>query len=341
MALIYALISILQDRISFDIIPDLQDFTFKRYTMLSKKPFYLFSILIFAFFSFSFQSYSKEGYVPVEHGKLFYKEIGTGEPILVVHGGPGLDHSYLQPQLSALLSDNRAIFYDQRGSGKSFHSKDDLNHITIDQFVEDLEKIRTEFGFNKVILLGHSWGGLLIMHYAVQYPDHVKKLILLSSAPADSAGHKSFIETLMAKTDGFKKEINPLFSYEEMKKLNGKEINNLYRKLFSVYFFKPKQVNDLTLSFTSNYTESGFQVFQKMLQTKWYTEESSLFPDLKKLGIPTLVIHGKQDVIPFWTAEKTAKSIKNSKMVTLENCGHFPYIETPEQLKKAIGEFIK
>lgn len=98
----------------------------------------------------------KEGFVSVEDGRLFYRAAGQGLPVIVVHGGPGLSQDYLLPQLYQLAENNRVIFYDQRGSCRSLETKVDEEHITIDQFVEDLETLRTSLGFDKFILMGHS-----------------------------------------------------------------------------------------------------------------------------------------------------------------------------------------
>ncbi|MDR1335170.1 MAG: alpha/beta hydrolase [Holosporaceae bacterium] len=65
----------------------------------------------------------ESGYVNVERGRLFYEKFGSGEPIIIIHGGPGLDHSYLLPQMLELAKDHELIFYDQRGSGKSFDAE--------------------------------------------------------------------------------------------------------------------------------------------------------------------------------------------------------------------------
>ncbi len=66
-------------------------------------------------------SFSKSGHISVESGKLFYQRFGKGDPIIVVHGGPGLDQGYLLPQMLELAKDHEVIFYDQRGSGRSLY----------------------------------------------------------------------------------------------------------------------------------------------------------------------------------------------------------------------------
>ncbi len=113
---------------------------------------------------------TEKGYKIINGVSLYYETIGDGTPIVVVHGGPGLDHSYLLPQMGELAKGYKLIFYDQRAMGKS--SADfDTNLMTMNSFVEDLEGIRKAFGLEKMNLMGHSWGGLVSMFYAIRYPD--------------------------------------------------------------------------------------------------------------------------------------------------------------------------
>lgn len=281
------------------------------------------------------------GYVQVDQGKLFYQKFGSGgTPIVVVHGGPGLDQTYLQPQMLALAKDHEVIFYDQRGSGKSLETIFTPDQITLERFTKDLEELRKELGLSKFVLLGHSWGGFLAMNYAINYPEHLSALILLSTAPADSKGQQSFVAEFTKRTQPIKNEISPLFDFQEFKKLNSSQISNLYRTIFSVYFYNPKNVAKLSLDMDENSAKNGNIVMQVMSETSWLRPNINLFPQLKKLNVPTLVIHGKEDIVPLWTAQQIGKTIPHAEIVTVEECGHFPYIEQPDQLFTQIRHFL-
>src|ERR1700722_11609704 len=144
----------------------------------------LFTVIVAASFAQDDHPLSqhRQGFVAIADGSLYYNEIGRGIPIIIVHGGPGvLDQGYLQTQLLQLAAEHRLIFYDQRGSGKSLNTKLDEKHINIDQFVKDLEALRTSLGLEKFILMGHSWGGLLAMQYAIAHQDHLLGLVLLNT----------------------------------------------------------------------------------------------------------------------------------------------------------------
>lgn len=283
----------------------------------------------------------KEGFISVKDGKLFYRMAGKGLPLIVLHGGPGLSQDYLLPQLYKLAENNLVIFYDQRGSGRSLETKLDEEHINIDQFVEDLETLRTSLGFDKFILMGHSWGGLLAMQYAVDYQENLIGLILLNTTPADYKGQKAFVEEFGLRTKNIHNDIKPFFAYEDFKELNAAQISDLYRKLFSVYFYNPKEVKDLSLNFSVASAQSGFKVMEEMSKTYWLQPNVNLFPSLKKLAVPTFILHGKQDIVPVWAAQEIKNAIPQSEIVILDRCDHFPYIEQPLQFFYELNNFLR
>ncbi len=284
---------------------------------------------------------NKQEFVKVNDGSLFYYRTGKGVPIIVLHGGPGLDQEYLKPQLLKLAKNHELIFYDQRGSGKSLETPMDEEHINLHQFVEDLELLRKSLGLNKFILMGHSWGGLLGMQYAIDYQDQLLGLILLNSAPADYKGQKAFADEFALRTKNIHQEIKPFFAYEDFKKLNSIQISNLYRKLFSVYFYDPEKVKELTLNFSVASAQSGVKVMEIMSKTSWLHPSINLFPKLKSVTVPTFILHGKQDIIPVWTAGEIKNAIPNAEMVILDQCDHFPYVEKEKQFFNQLNKFLE
>lgn len=303
--------------------------------------FYFYKRIVFIaclfnlFISYSFAlSPNSSGYIPVKQGKLYYEKYGSGTPILVLHGGPGsgLDQGYFKPQLLALAANHEVIFYDQRGSGKSLETAMDGTVINLQQFTDDIETIRKTLGLEQIILLGHSWGSLLAMNYMIHYPNHVSKLILVDSMPADMPGKMASLNALNQRLEPIKNEIAPLSDYDELKKLSAKQIISLNRKLYSVYFNNPQDAEKLTLDMTVESSLSGFEVSQMMMPDLF----DNLLPQLEKINIPTIIIHGEQDFIPLWTAQAIAKAIPHSKLIVISNSGHFPFIERPDEFFKAI-----
>jgi proline-specific peptidase len=112
----------------------------------------------------------REGSCSVNGTSLYYRIEGDGDPVVVLHGGPGMSHEYLLPHLAFLADGHRLIFYDQRASGNS-PIEVPPESVNIENFVRDLEGIRACFEIERVTLLGHSWGGLLAMHYAAAFPE--------------------------------------------------------------------------------------------------------------------------------------------------------------------------
>ncbi|MDZ7771177.1 MAG: alpha/beta fold hydrolase [Balneolaceae bacterium] len=126
--------------------------------------------------------------------------MGAGEPLMVVHGGPLLDHGYMEPWLRELSSDYRLVFMDQRLSGRSSPESDSAN-VTLDRFTEDIEAVRRHLGLDRVHLLGHSWGGFLALRYALAYPQSLRSLTLVSPMPPSSAHWQAEQQALSSRLD--------------------------------------------------------------------------------------------------------------------------------------------
>ena len=115
------------------------------------------------------------------HGVLiYYVEFGKGPPLVVLHGGPGADHTYFLPWLLPLARTHRLIFIDERGSGRSERLQDPSQY-TVEGDVEDIEAVRVALNLGKIDLLGHSCGGVLAEAYALKYQQHLSHLILNST----------------------------------------------------------------------------------------------------------------------------------------------------------------
>ena len=126
-------------------------------------------------------------YLPVGGAHLYVREIGVGPPVVVLHGGPDFDHCYLLPELDELAAACRLIYYDQRGRGRSAPAVQ-LADVSIESEVADLDRLRQHLGLTTVTLLGHSWGGVVAMEYAIAHPEVVSQLLLLGNVVAGLLG---------------------------------------------------------------------------------------------------------------------------------------------------------
>ena len=111
-----------------------------------------------------------EDLIRTGQAQFYVREIGTGWPIIVIHGGPDFDHCYLLPEMDRLADAFRLIYYDQRGRGRSARGVQP-GDVTIESEVEDVERVRRHFQVESVAVLGHSWGGLLAMGTPFDIPN--------------------------------------------------------------------------------------------------------------------------------------------------------------------------
>src|SRR5579862_9390736 len=135
----------------------------------------------------------QEGYVDANGVMIYYKSFGKGAPLVIVHGGPGASHDYFLPYLLPLARQNRLIFIDERGSGRS-QKLDDPSGYTVENMVEDVETVRKALGLGKINLLGHSYGGVLAQAYALKYQQNLNHLILGSTFSSTKAINQIFVD---------------------------------------------------------------------------------------------------------------------------------------------------
>ncbi len=147
---------------------------------------------------------AREGRIPVGKASLYSRDIGQGQPIIVLHGGPDFDHGYLLPDLDRLADAFRLIYYDQRGRGKSADQVQPED-VTLASDIDDVDKVRQHFQLESAALLGHSWGAVLALEYALRYPTRVSHLILMNPAPASASDlavlRKAYVQKLGADMD--------------------------------------------------------------------------------------------------------------------------------------------
>jgi proline iminopeptidase len=282
-------------------------------------------------------SLGEESITKINGVPLFCETVGKGEAIVVLHGGPGLDHTYLLPQMLGLAKTHRLILCDQRGTGKSDVAIDP-SFISLSNFVEDIEGVRKVYGLEKMNLLGHSWGGNLAMFYAVRYPQNLKSLILVDASAAS-------VEMLKMVSKAQQEHMSPedRTAFAELIKSDGfKEnkteiIEEFFRIVFHSSFYDPKKVDQLTLQFSDltakNWARIPSLLFQGM-------ESFDITAQLSKVEAPTLIIQGDSDPIPMEIPQKLHTLLKNSNLVMLPQCGHFPFIEAPAPFFKSVSDFV-
>src|SRR5262245_342340 len=135
----------------------------------------------------------ESGFVDANGVLIYYEALGQGQPLLILHGGPGASHDYFLPYLLPLARENRLVFIDERGSGRS-EKLDDAKRYTVAAMAEDVEAVRKALKLGTINLLGHSYGGRLAQEYALKYPRSLQRLILCSTFHSTAAMNRVFDE---------------------------------------------------------------------------------------------------------------------------------------------------
>ncbi|MGA7161664.1 MAG: alpha/beta fold hydrolase [Bacteroidota bacterium] len=285
------------------------------------------------------QQPATKGYKFINGVNLYYETMGEGIPIVIVHGGPGMDHSYLLPQMGELAKNYKLIFYDQRAMGKS--SADfDTSAMTMNNFVEDLEGIRKAFGIEKMNLMGHSWGGLVSMFYAIKYPDHLQSLILVNTSPASSTLRDLSLAIISAKTVTEDSTAQAqLAQTEGFKKRDPGTVAKYFRLLFRPFFHNKGYADSLSLDFDSTYASKSLMVWQLARDSTLHSYD--LQSKLDTVRCPAIIISGADDIVAPGTNEQIHEHIRGSQYILLPDCGHFPFIEASDIFFPTLRNFLK
>lgn len=283
-----------------------------------------------------------DGLKEINGTQLYYKTIGKGAPIFVLHGGPGGSHRYFLPQLQPLAESYQLVFYDQRGSGQS-SGKLDLKAISIDQFVEDLESLRVALGYDKISLIGHSWGGVIALFYAFKYQSHLDKLILVDPRPVTNAFLIQQGQALQERLQRLRPEERQALSAtckRSASRLTPAERAECARIDGLLRFYDPAKALTVDTTVDEN-TERNATTIEALMTKSLNQRLSEVESGLKGIGVPTLIIRGEADPIPLGAFDYIRQHIPGAQLITLQQSGHFPFIEQPEVFNAAVLAFMR
>lgn len=286
----------------------------------------------------------REGAVPVAGATLYYRDIGQGPPIIILHGGPGFDHNYLLPDMDSLADAYHLIYYDQRGRGKSAWNVQPTA-VSLQSEMDDLEALRADLHLEQAALLGHSWGGLLALEYALRHPERVSRLILLNTCPASYDDFKVFEQQLAARDPEDAERMRVLDSDPALAEGDLETRAAYYRLYFQPTLRPPKLLDRLIEHLQVGWTRESVltarattpRLFAETVEMPGY----NLLPELTQLRIPTLVLHGDYDFVPVACAAHVAEAIPEARLVVLSGCGHFSYLERSDAVRQALSEFFQ
>lgn len=285
----------------------------------------------------------REHFLGVRGARLFVREIGHGTPLVILHGGPDFDHHYLLPCMDRLANYFRLIYYDQRGRGRSSPGVE-ARDVRMDSEVDDLDQVRQQVGADRVALLGHSWGGLLAMEYATRHPERVAQLILVNTAPASHRDWMRLREKRTAREGPTLERMQAIAASAEYATGDIAIEAEYYRLHFRSALHRPEDVETVVGSLRIHFTPADIlkarAIEERLHAETWKLPAYDLIPALEKLAVPTLVIHGANDLIPVECARNIAQGVPGARFLVLEECGHFAYMERPAEFGEAIARFF-
>jgi proline iminopeptidase len=261
---------------------------------------------------------------------LFQRRIGSGPPVVVLHGGPGAHHDYLLPGFDALARGRTLLYYDQRGGGRSPVGRD--VPVGWREQVADLEALRIRWGLERLTLAGYSWGGLLAMLYATEHPVRVARLALVSPAPAWRSAREEFERrfTERSMSPALQEARRALRESGLRERDPAAHAARLFELAVAGYFHDPAKAASLT----------PFRITERTRAEVWSSlGDFDLRPSLQALELPALVLHGDADPIPWATARETADCLR-AEFQLLPDCGHVPYVEAFVDFVRIMDGFL-
>lgn len=284
---------------------------------------------------------SREGYVAVPGGQVWYKVVGTGDavPLLTLHGGPGGGHDYLEP-LEALASDRPVIFFDQLGCGKS-DKPDDISLWRIERFVDEVTAVRKALDLRQVHLFGQSWGGWLAIEYMMGQPSGIVSLILASA----SASLRQFAEeTARLKATLPQDVLDTLNRYEAAGDIDNPAYEEAMMAFYTRFVCRLAAWPEPLLR-TMNNVQSNPVPYVTIQGPNEFTVTGNLkdwdrSDRLGEITVPTLITCGRYDEMGPTCAETLHQGIPNSEMVIFEQSAHMAHLEETERYLQVMRDFL-
>jgi proline iminopeptidase len=268
--------------------------------------------------------------------RLHYRSVGTGTPAIILSGGPGFDVDYMTPVADALPAFRR-ILLEQRGTGRSVPETLRAEDMTLSVVVEDLEALREHLRQDRLLLVGHSWGGMLAMAYAAAHPDRVDRLVLIDSGGPTLEFTTWFEDNIRARMRPEDVEAERYWMEAAKRGVGADKVAlETARALTPAYFFDRAK----GLAFAATMQDGSLHAAPSALLFADLAKSYDLRAGLRRLARPTLIVHGHQDPMGDKTAEDLHGLIAGSTLVYLDKCGHFPWVEQPDAFRRAIDAFM-
>jgi proline iminopeptidase len=254
--------------------------------------------------------------------------------LLLLHGGPGADHSIYKPDYSALADIAQVIYLDHRGNGRSDDGPKET--WTLAQWGDDVRAFCDALGIANPIVLGASFGGMVALAYATRHPAHPSKLILISTQAAGGS-HRERRVALFEHFGG--PELGALARRRFMEAQGHDEASlAAWRRLALPHYFR-----------TPRHPDVARRALSRPQVLQWFTKPGGesltfdLFPDLHRIRCPTLVMGGEDDPIHPIESQADIAAALPAHLVQFEpfaDCRHAVVPDAPERAMAVIRDFI-
>jgi proline iminopeptidase len=288
----------------------------------------------------------REGYVTTsDSARLFYRVMGQrGDTIIAIHGGPGVDLESIANDFSPLAEKHVVIFYDQRGAGRSELPKD-TTRLVVQRQIADLDEVRRHFGAQNVTLVAHSYGPLLAASYALQHPQAVRRMVFFGPVPPRRGDFwKRFGASMNERLDSAARAR----AADASRRLSdpNADTRQACRDYWAVGMRPRLAEPDRTLPLIrSDLCASdpagiryGLTITNRVVMASYGNWD--LRERLKRLDVPTLVVHGEQESIPMDLVEEWVTSLPHARLVRVPKAAHFTYAERPEIVWPEVERFL-
>jgi proline iminopeptidase len=218
--------------------------------------------------------------------------------------------------------------------------------VTLESEIDDLDKVRQYFELSSTAVLGHSWGAVLALEYAIRHPDRVSHLVILNPAPVSKADFMLLRKERVAQLGGDLDRMKAIAATAAYKEGDPDAVAAYYRIHFTAALKRPEDLHRLLATMRASFVKEGVvkarAVEDRLMDETWLSAgEYDLMPKLRSLSLPTLVVYGDHEFIPEACAAHIAEAIPKARYVKLRDCGHFSYMECPDALRKEMDGFFQ
>lgn len=293
-------------------------------------------VILFSFFVGNIHGQQSGTALSTDGAQIYYKTFGKGQPLLIINGGPGMNSDGFERLAVSLSQHFMTIIYDQRGTGKSELQVLDNTTITMELMLSDIESIRKQLGLATWSVLGHSFGGMVACAYASVYPDKIDNIVLSSSGGINLKLLDYFRESLHSK-------LNPTqldsVNYWERKIAAGE--TDHYTRLQRGKYLAPAYVMDPQYyPVIAERLTQGNSTINQLMWDDLRKQNFDCASKLKSFGRPVLIIQGKQDIVRPSTAEEAHQAFINSRIVYMDHCIHYGWLDNPEVYFREVVRFL-